>query len=92
MGENPLPSHAAPLFGLVLALGEAPGLQPWRSRSRGYLVDDWALPGAASPPGKTALVEVSVEPTMINNEEEAYGRNAVKRCYYYRIAIPLAKL
>ena len=42
--------------------------------------------------GKRGIVEAVIEPTAIDNEEEAYGRNAGKRRHYYRIAIPMKEL
>lgn len=36
--------------------------------------------------------EPRFQPGAIDNEEEAYGRNAGKRRHYYRVAIPLADL
>ena len=33
-----------------------------------------------------------IEPAGIDNEEEAFGRNAGSRRHYYRIAVPLADL
>ncbi len=42
--------------------------------------------------GKEALVEAVIEPAGIDNEEEAFGRNAGSRRHYYRIAVPLAEL
>src|SRR5690242_10137710 len=42
--------------------------------------------------GKQVLVEAVIEPAGIDNEEEAFGRNAGKRGHYYRIAVPLADL
>jgi nitrile hydratase subunit beta len=42
--------------------------------------------------GKRAVVEKIIEPAYINNEEEAYGRNAGARRHYYRLAIPMTEL
>ena len=42
--------------------------------------------------GKHALVEAIIEPRAVNNEEEGFGRNAGRKGYYYRVAIPLADL
>jgi nitrile hydratase len=41
--------------------------------------------------GKTAVVE-AVLPPGIDNEEEAFGRNAGLKRYYYRVSIPLREL
>jgi hypothetical protein len=42
--------------------------------------------------GKCAIVEKIIEPAYVNNEEEAYGRNAGARRHYYRLAIPMTEL
>lgn len=42
--------------------------------------------------GKSGIVEAVIEPTMLDNEEEAYGRNAGMRRHYYRIAIPMTEI
>jgi len=42
--------------------------------------------------GKTARVEVVIEPVAVDNEEEGFGRNAGARLHYYRLAIPLSEL
>ena len=42
--------------------------------------------------GKRAVVEKIIEPAYVNNEEEAYGRNAGTRRHYYRLAIPMTEL
>jgi nitrile hydratase len=42
--------------------------------------------------GKRGIVEAVIKPAAINNEEEAFGRNAGTKRHYYRIAIPLTEL
>jgi nitrile hydratase subunit beta len=42
--------------------------------------------------GKHGVVEAVIEPAAIDNEEEAFGRNAGSKGHYYRIAIALAEL
>ena len=42
--------------------------------------------------GKTGAVERVIEPAGIDNEEEAYGRNAGSRRHYYRIAVPMTEI
>ncbi len=39
--------------------------------------------------GKEATVEAIVDPAAVDNEEEAYGRNAGSRLHYYRVVVPL---
>ena len=42
--------------------------------------------------GKKAIVEAVIHPPAVDNEEEAYGRNAGNKRHYYRVAIPLSEL
>ena len=42
--------------------------------------------------GKTGVVETVIEPTGIDNEEEAYGRNAGMKRHYYRISLPMTEI
>ena len=42
--------------------------------------------------GKTGVVEAVIEPTMLDNEEEAFGRNAGMRRHYYRVAVPMPEI
>ena len=42
--------------------------------------------------GKPGTVAAVIEPPWIDNEEEAFGRNAGSKRHYYRIAIPLTEL
>jgi hypothetical protein len=42
--------------------------------------------------GKTAVVEAIMEPKAVNNEEEAFGRNAGAARHYYRIAVPMTSI
>ena len=42
--------------------------------------------------GKTGVVEAVIKLTMLDNEEEAYGRNAGMRRHYYRIAILMSQI
>ncbi|HTJ64700.1 MAG TPA: SH3-like domain-containing protein [Alphaproteobacteria bacterium] len=42
--------------------------------------------------GKHGSVEAVIRPKGIDNEVEAYGRNAGVKGHYYRIAIPLAEI
>ena len=41
---------------------------------------------------KRGSVEAVIDPPGVNNEEEAFGRNAGSKLHYYRIAIPLTEL
>ena len=42
--------------------------------------------------GKQGLIELVIEPTAIDNEEEGFGRNAGSHRHYYRIAVPLSEI
>ena len=42
--------------------------------------------------GKVGLVESVIEPLGIDNEEEAYGRNAGNLLHYYRVRFPMSRL
>lgn len=42
--------------------------------------------------GKAAVIEKIIAPTAVDNEEEAFGRNAGNRGHYYRIAVGMSEL
>lgn len=42
--------------------------------------------------GKHGVIRMVLKPAAINNEDEAYGRNAGIKSYYYRVSILLADL
>ncbi len=42
--------------------------------------------------GKSAVVEAVIEPAAVDNEAEAYGRNAGSRLHYYRLAVPMTEI
>ena len=83
---------AAAMAGIVLAWGEKPIFNPGdririliRSPVGHYRVPTYLR-------GKTGVVEAVIEPAGVDNEEEAYGRNAGMRRHYYRIAVPMTEL
>lgn len=39
--------------------------------------------------GSTGTVERVIEPALVDNEEEGYGRNAGSKRHYYRVAVPM---
>ena len=85
------PSAAKTLLGIVRAEGEAPAFAPGdkvriltRSPIGHYRVPTYVR-------GKIATVE-AVMAAGVDNEQEAYGRNAGSRRHYYRLAIPMAVL
>lgn len=73
--------------GVVFALGEKPV----------HAVGDRVLILSRSPighyrvprylRGKEGVVEAIVDPAAVDNEEEAYGRNAGSRLHYYRVVV-----
>jgi nitrile hydratase subunit beta len=78
--------------GIVLASGEAPLFKPGepvRVMTRAP-VGHYRVPTYLR--GKSGLVERVIEPAAIDNEEEAYGRNAGSKRHYYRIAVPMTSI
>ena len=78
--------------GIMLAAGEEPAFAPGdrirvltRSPIGHYRVPLYLR-------GKSGVVETVIEPAGIDNEEEAYGRNAGMKRHYYRIAFPMAEI
>ncbi len=88
------PAHDTPTLsaGIVLATGEAPLFRPGetvrvlaRSPVGHYRVPTYLR-------GKAVLVESVIEPAAVDNEEEAYGRNAGSKRHYYRVVVPMTAL
>jgi nitrile hydratase subunit beta len=78
--------------GVVLARGEAPIFRPGdrvrvsaRSPIGHYRVPIYLR-------GKAGTIEAVIEPAGLDNEQEAYGRNAGEKLHYYRIAVPLTEI
>jgi len=42
--------------------------------------------------GKSVVIEAVMSPKAVNNEEEAFGRNAGSLGFYYRIAVPMSEI
>ncbi|UYY58024.1 SH3-like domain-containing protein [Sphingomonas sp. S2-65] len=42
--------------------------------------------------GSTGTIERVIEPALVDNEEEGYGRNAGNKRHYYRVSISLPSL
>ena len=91
MGSPPLKASTA-LGDVVLATGEQP---LFKSGDR-VQVSTRAPIGHYRVPtylrGKTGIVEAVIEPAAVDNEEEAYGRNAGSKRHYYRIAVPMREI
>jgi nitrile hydratase len=80
------------LAGIVLATGEAPLFRPGeavRVMTRSP-VEHYRVPTYLR--GKSGVVESVIEPAAIDNEEEAYGRNAGSKRHYYRIVVPMTEI
>jgi nitrile hydratase len=79
-----------PLPGVVLATGEAPVFQVGQ-RVRVLVrrpVGHYRVPTYLR--GKTAVVEAVIKRPGLNNEEEAFGRNAGDLRHYYRLALAMS--
>ena len=81
-----------PGAGIVLAAGEAPVFGPGdrvriltRSPVGHYRVPIYLR-------GKVGVVEAVIEPSGVDNEEEAYGRNAGMKRHYYRMVVPMTEI
>jgi hypothetical protein len=77
---------------VVLAGGEAPAFQTGetvrvmtRSPIAHYRVPQYLR-------GKTGVITAVIHPMAIDNEEEAYGRNAGSKGHYYRINFRMAEV
>jgi nitrile hydratase subunit beta len=42
--------------------------------------------------GKLGVIDMVIEPTAINNEEEGFGRNAGSKRHYYRISVQMLEI
>jgi nitrile hydratase len=42
--------------------------------------------------GKHGVIHSVIEPAGLDNEQEAYGRNAGAKRHYYRVAIPMTEI
>ena len=87
MSQTSVPTAIA---GIVLATGEAPVFRSGehvrvmiRAPVGHYRVPQYLR-------GKTGVVQAAVEPAAVDNEEEAYGRNAGSRRHYYRVSFPMS--
>ena len=81
-----------PLPGVVYATGEEPIFKPGdavRVLER-KPVGHYRVPTYLR--GKKGVVELVIEPTAVDNEEEGFGRNAGSRRHYYRIALPMTEI
>lgn len=77
---------------IVTATGETPAFSPGdrvrvgtRSPIGHYRVPTYLR-------GKVGEVLKVIEPSLVDNEEEGYGRNAGDRRHYYRISVPMTEI
>ena len=78
--------------GLVFALGEKPVFKVGdriRVQTR-FPIGHYRVPTYLR--GKAGVVEKVIEPAAIDNEEEAYGRNAGSKRHYYRVVFAMTEL
>jgi nitrile hydratase len=77
---------------VVTAAGEEPMFRPGEAVRIGVRapIGHYRVPHYVR--GRTGTIESVIRPAAIDNEEEAFGRNAGSRRHYYRVAIPLAEL
>lgn len=86
------PQDMVPIPGIVFAFGERPIFSPGdavRILTR-TPVGHYRVPTYLR--GKRGTVERVIQPLGVDNEQEAYGRNAGAKRHYYRIAIPMTEI
>ena len=91
MQSSPLKASTA-LGDTVLATGEQPLFRPGdriQVRTRAP-IGHYRVPTYLR--GKVGTVVAVIEPAAVDNEEEAYGRNAGSKRHYYRITIPMREI
>jgi nitrile hydratase len=77
---------------VVKALGEESAFKPGDQVrvSVRYPIGHYRVPAYIR--GKRGIVELILQPMAVNNEEEAFGRNAGSKGHYYRVGVPLTEL
>lgn len=77
---------------LVLAHGEAPLFTVGETLRVGVRapIGHYRVPRYLR--GKTGVVEAVIQPMAVDNEQEAYGRNAGSKGHYYRLAFPMREV
>lgn len=80
------------LRGVVAAWGELPRFVPGDSVRVGIRepIGHYRVPRYLR--GKRGIVEAVIEPAAVDNEAEAYGRNAGARRHYYRIVVAMTEI
>ena len=87
-----MPRTAHYIEGIIPALGELPSFLPGDAVviSTRSPIGHYRMPTYLR--GKRGTVEMVIEPIAVDNEEEAFGRNAGSKGHYYRIAIPMTEI
>jgi nitrile hydratase len=89
-------STAAASDGSGFAVVSAEGELPEFGIGEKVLVDVRAPVGHYRVPlylrGKIGRVETVIEPSLVDNEAEGFGRNAGSRMHYYRLAFPIHEI
>ena len=81
-----------PLADIVLALGEEPAFRPGDRVRLGTRMPIGHYRVPLYLRGKAGEVVAVIQPAGLNNEEEAFGRNAGGLRHYYRIAFPMQEV
>jgi len=84
------PAHG--FGGMVAAQGEIPVFSPGDAVviSTRIPIGHYRLPTYLR--GKHGTVEGVIKPMAVDNEEEAYGRNAGSKGFYYRVSISMTEV
>ncbi|MDH7972839.1 nitrile hydratase subunit beta [Sphingomonas sp. AR_OL41] len=77
---------------VVTATGETPLFAPGDRVSVGSRVPIGHYRVPTYLRGKAGQVIKVIEPSLIDNEEEGYGRNAGNRRHYYRISVMMTEI
>lgn len=89
---EPEPVLIQPFSHIVLAPGEAAEFRPGdivRVMARAP-IGHYRVPTYLR--GRTGVVERIIQPMLIDNEEEGFGRNAGVRRHYYRVAFSMSEV
>ncbi len=89
---NVAPMAKPPLQGVVPALNELPAFSPGDAVRVGVRspIGHYRVPIYLR--GKTGTVVQVIEPAMVDNEAEGFGKNAGSKRHYYRISIPMTQV
>lgn len=77
---------------VVAATGETPSFAPGHRVRVGSRVPIGHYRVPIYLRGKIGVVLKVIEPPLVDNEEEGYGRNAGNRRHYYRISVMMSEI